>query len=155
MGLSPIKQAEPNCDIPVWPPGRTLGESPNGVQDFRSCGTQESPAPKRASPQHLSCPEIPSCSSLAPSAGASHLTLNPQPCPGSALPLSRSFRSDKIGAASPLVVAGYTGPGALPWSSCPHGAGSMQPAATWLAGRPLPACSLPVPTALPYASNFK
>lgn len=73
-----MKQAESICDVPAWPPGRTFGESPNGVHEFRSYGTQESPTPKRASPQNLSCPEIPSCSQLAPSAGVSPLTLSLQ-----------------------------------------------------------------------------
>lgn len=79
MGPSPVQQAEPNCDIPAWTQGHTLGGSPNSVQDFRSCRTQESLTPKRDLSQHLSCPEILSCSWLAPSVCASPLMLNPQP----------------------------------------------------------------------------
>lgn len=66
-GTVSYKWAEPHCDTAEC----TWGKNPNGVQDFRSWGTQESHTPKGALPQHFSCPETPSCSYLAPSTGTS------------------------------------------------------------------------------------
>lgn len=91
------------CDVLTSPSGQTLGESPNGVQDFRSCGTQESPTPKKALSQYFSSPEILSCSQQAPMLPLSHSTCN--------LASSPSFTCDKIRAASSLWSVAVPVPG--------------------------------------------
>jgi len=116
----------------------------NGIEYFRSCGTEESPTPRRASPRLLSCLETPSCSQLAPS--ASLLTPNLQAV-SRLCPVTFSV-SHKCQIQSSLVCFGcwLCRSWGSPRSSCPHWAGSMHPAATW---------RFPVPEALRYASNFK